>query len=70
MPGSSDHGYSGIGREKVRGQTCMRESFDVGNLKGNVPDTWAQEELLREFLGFFADFYQVRISTTGSVLDL
>jgi hypothetical protein len=47
----------------------MRESFDVGN-PDNVPDTWAKEDLLREFLGFFGDFYQVRISANRSILGL
>ncbi len=65
MPGLFDHGYSGVGREKVRGQICMKECFDVGHLQDDVPDTWTQEELLRGFLGFFSDFYQVCIAASG-----
>jgi len=40
----------------------MRESFDLGNLKDGVPDTWAQWELLPGFLGFWAAFYQACMS--------
>jgi len=57
-----------MGKEKIRGQTCMKENFEFGNLKDGVPDTWAQEEPLPGFRGFCMDFYQVCIRAKQSAL--
>jgi isopenicillin N synthase-like dioxygenase len=57
---SFDQGYCGIGKEKVRGQTCMKESFDFGNLGDESFGSWTTEEQLLGFRDFAAHFYQVR----------
>lgn len=57
--GSFERGYFGIEKEKVRGQTAMKENFDFGDPKVNTVSPWPQEEQLPGFRDFAEDFHQV-----------
>jgi hypothetical protein len=46
--------YSGIGKEKVRGRACVKESFGFRN-----PEDISKEESIRERGDFMKDFFQV-----------
>ena len=52
---SFDQGYFGIGKERIRGQTAMKENFDFGD----SASSWPEEEQLPGFRGFAEDFHQV-----------
>ena len=61
--GPDKRGYTSIGREKVRDQIVMNESFGYGNPEDNErPNSWPTEELLPGFRCFMEDFFQVQIS--------
>jgi isopenicillin N synthase-like dioxygenase len=57
---SFERGYFGIGKEKIRGQTCMKENFDFGNQQSSDLDSWPTEEQLPGFREFAGVFYKVR----------
>lgn len=59
-PGKSLYrGYVGVGREKVREHSCIKESFDTGNPdEDEQPNIWPPEELLPGFREFMEDFFQ------------
>jgi len=46
--------YSGIGKEKVRGRACVKESFGFRN-----PEDFSREKLVRECGDLMKDFFQV-----------
>lgn len=57
---SSTAGYIGIGKEKIRGQTCMKENFGFGNPDDDSRGSWPPPGQLPGFREFAGDFYQVR----------
>ena len=66
-----DRGYSGIGNEKVRNRTCMKESFDCGNPEDDERrNSWPREELLPGFRQFTEDFFQVQSFLIVRLKDL
>lgn len=53
-------GYSGVGNEKIRGQVCMKESFECGNPEDEGQrNEWPPEELLPGLRELMEDFFQV-----------
>lgn len=56
---SYNHGYSGVGDEKIRDCICMKESFDCGNPEDHERhNSWPTEDLLPGFRHFMEDFFQ------------
>ncbi|PVH90946.1 Clavaminate synthase-like protein [Periconia macrospinosa] len=68
-PQSFGQRYFGVGKESIRGQTCMKESFDFRNPKNNSFGSWPDEKQLPGFCDFAADFYQACTELIDKLLE-
>ncbi|KIW25604.1 uncharacterized protein PV07_08770 [Cladophialophora immunda] len=68
-PHSFDQGYRGIGKETIRGQKCVKESFDFRNPKDDTVGFWPNQEELPGFRDFAADFHQLCAELMGKLLE-
>jgi len=68
-PRSFEQGYFGIEKEKIRGQTALKENFDFGDSKVNIVSCWPREDQLPGFRDFAMDFHQDCSRLIGKLLE-
>lgn len=56
---SLEHGYRGIGAEKIRGKAGVKENFDFGDPRDNSLGSWPEQGQLPGFREFAEEFHQV-----------
>ncbi|KAF2725938.1 Clavaminate synthase-like protein [Polychaeton citri CBS 116435] len=67
---SRGRGYSGVGKEQIRGQTCLKENFDIGNPNDdNCANVWPAERLFPGFRRFSEDFFKDCAKLTYQLLE-